>query len=164
LDYYWRNVDPLDGGGQFCDRGYAYKPAIFYTGDDERLAAEQSTAAIQALHPEWSLQVPLVKLDKFWPDTGGTHQNYYINNPDSYKYYKGRCGRVNRLEAVWGDEEYSQYHDPYPGATNVTVTNAFMQKVPAMLNGDATHSGSSSLPALILWPTGLLLLSFYAGF
>ena len=29
LRSYWRNVDPLDGGGQFCDRGDSYRPVIF---------------------------------------------------------------------------------------------------------------------------------------
>merc|ERR1711934_753572 len=29
LRSYWRNVDPLDGGGQFCDRGDSYRPVSF---------------------------------------------------------------------------------------------------------------------------------------
>lgn len=29
LEVYWRNVDPLDDGGQFCDRGFSYTTAIF---------------------------------------------------------------------------------------------------------------------------------------
>lgn len=29
LDHYWRNVDPFDGQGQFCDRGASYAPFIF---------------------------------------------------------------------------------------------------------------------------------------
>ena len=32
LQSYWRNVDPLDGGGQFCDRGDSYRPVIFTKG------------------------------------------------------------------------------------------------------------------------------------
>jgi peptide-methionine (S)-S-oxide reductase len=27
-DYYFRTVDPLDAGGQFCDRGESYRTAI----------------------------------------------------------------------------------------------------------------------------------------
>ena len=31
LQSYWRNVDPFDGGGQFCDRGDSYRPSrIFF--------------------------------------------------------------------------------------------------------------------------------------
>ncbi|HEX9671720.1 MAG TPA: peptide-methionine (S)-S-oxide reductase MsrA, partial [Thermoanaerobaculia bacterium] len=29
LEVFWRNVDPVDGGGQFCDRGSQYRSAIF---------------------------------------------------------------------------------------------------------------------------------------
>lgn len=32
LRAYWRNVDALDGGGQFCDRGSSYRPVIFPKG------------------------------------------------------------------------------------------------------------------------------------
>ena len=44
LRSYWRNVDPLDGGGQFCDRGDSYRPVIF-TAD----AAQQETAEASAV-------------------------------------------------------------------------------------------------------------------
>ena len=30
LDVFWVNIDPVDGGGQFCDRGQQYTTAIFY--------------------------------------------------------------------------------------------------------------------------------------
>ena len=38
LDYYWRHVDLLDGGGQFCDRGNQYRPVIFaHTPEQKKL-------------------------------------------------------------------------------------------------------------------------------
>ena len=33
LEVFWRNIDPLDGAGQFCDRGRQYRTAIYYEGD-----------------------------------------------------------------------------------------------------------------------------------
>ena len=42
LDVYWKNVDPLDGGGQFCDRGDQYRTAIFPQNDAQQKAAEAS--------------------------------------------------------------------------------------------------------------------------
>ena len=39
LYVFWRNVDPLDGGGQFCDRGGPYRAAIFVGGEDEYRSA-----------------------------------------------------------------------------------------------------------------------------
>ncbi len=29
LDVFWRQIDPTDAGGQFCDRGPQYRSAIF---------------------------------------------------------------------------------------------------------------------------------------
>tara|TARA_Y100001936_G_scaffold254181_1_gene326775 strand:+ start:50234 stop:50626 length:393 start_codon:yes stop_codon:yes gene_type:complete len=29
VEVFWRTVDPTDSGGQFCDRGQSYAPAIF---------------------------------------------------------------------------------------------------------------------------------------
>jgi peptide-methionine (S)-S-oxide reductase len=31
----------------------------------------------------------------------GYHQNYYQKNPVRYKYYRYRCGRDARLDALW---------------------------------------------------------------
>ena len=31
VDIFWRTVDPLDAGGQFCDRGDSYRTAVFVT-------------------------------------------------------------------------------------------------------------------------------------
>ena len=42
LEVFWRNVDPTDGGGQFCDRGNQYRTAIFYEGDSQKLEAQES--------------------------------------------------------------------------------------------------------------------------
>src|SRR5690606_1147460 len=47
LDVYWRNVDPLDGGGQFCDRGSQYRPAIFYHTEEQKRLAEASKTALE---------------------------------------------------------------------------------------------------------------------
>ena len=42
LVVFWHNVDPLDAGGQFCDRGDQYRTAIFYHDDEQRRLAEES--------------------------------------------------------------------------------------------------------------------------
>ena len=47
LRSYWRNVDSLDGGGQFCDRGDSYRPVIF-TADDAQAQAAQNSAQAAA--------------------------------------------------------------------------------------------------------------------
>ena len=45
LRSYWRNVDPLDGGGQFCDRGDSYRPVVFTADAAQAEAAANSAAA-----------------------------------------------------------------------------------------------------------------------
>ncbi len=102
LDIFWRNVDPLDGGGQFCDRGSQYRSAIFVADDAERRAAEASKSALeQRLGKPIATQI--VAAAKFYA-AEDYHQNYYQKNPLRYRYYRGGCGRDNRLEAVWGEE------------------------------------------------------------
>ena len=39
---FWRNVDPVDAGGQFCDRGDEYRTAIFAHDAEQRRIAEES--------------------------------------------------------------------------------------------------------------------------
>jgi peptide-methionine (S)-S-oxide reductase len=49
LDYYFRHIDPTDGGGQFCDRGPAYRPVIFVANEDERKVAEAKKVEVAEL-------------------------------------------------------------------------------------------------------------------
>lgn len=46
LDVFWKNIDPLDAGGQFCDRGSQYRSEIFYTSERQRELAEASKQAL----------------------------------------------------------------------------------------------------------------------
>ena len=104
LRSYWRNVDPLDGGGQFCDRGDSYRPVIFTAGEDQARAAERSAAlaAAELGVPRSEIKVELRERSRFWP-AEGYHQNYAENNELKYNFYRFSCGRDRRLDAVWGD-------------------------------------------------------------
>jgi peptide methionine sulfoxide reductase msrA/msrB len=42
LENFWINIDSLDDGGQFCDRGYSYTSAIFYHDSEQKNLAEKS--------------------------------------------------------------------------------------------------------------------------
>ena len=104
LQSYWRNVDPLDGDGQFCDRGDSYRPVIF-TNDDRQSSealASQSAAARELGISESALKVEIKPLEKFWP-AEDYHQNFAELNSVKYKYYRWVCGRDRRLDEVWGD-------------------------------------------------------------
>jgi methionine-S-sulfoxide reductase len=102
LDYFWRHVDPTRNDGQFCDRGPQYRPAIFYQGETqhrEALASEQRTAANKPF-PE-PLKVELIAASEFYP-AEDYHQDYYKKKRVRYNYYRYRCGRDARVEALWG--------------------------------------------------------------
>ena len=102
LDVFWRNVDPFDAGGQFCDRGSQYRSAVFVANASERQAAEASKAALEQRFGR-KIATQILPDAKFYA-AEDYHQNYYQKNPLRYRYYRGGCGRDNRLEAVWGDE------------------------------------------------------------
>ena len=99
VEYFLRHIDPLDVGGQFCDRGHSYTTAIFYRTEEERAQAQ---AALDAAAEELgqSLATRLLKLDKFWL-AESYHQDYYIKNPIRYQYYRRGCGRDARVSEVW---------------------------------------------------------------
>ncbi len=108
LRAYWRNIDPLDGGGQFCDRGDSYRPAIFTTSATQAVEARNSlvAAARELGRPASAIQVEVKALSKFWP-AEDYHQNYARRNGIQYRYYRWSCGRNRRLDAVWGKQARS---------------------------------------------------------
>ena len=105
LQSYWRNVDPLDGDGQFCDRGDSYRPVIFTSGEQQNseALASQSAAARELGVTASALKVEIKPLEKFWP-AEDYHQNFAQLNSVKYKYYRWACGRDKRLDDVWGDK------------------------------------------------------------
>jgi len=103
LRAYWRNVDPFDGGGQFCDRGDSYRPVIFTRGAAQAEQARSSAAAVArqlGVSPA-ELKVRITPLQRFWP-AEAYHQNYAERNRIQYSYYRWACGRDQRLRQVWG--------------------------------------------------------------
>lgn len=105
LRAYWRNVDALDGSGQFCDRGGSYRPVIFTKGEAQQQQARASlkAAARELGKPESALRVQIKPLERFWP-AEAYHQNYAELNSVKYRYYRWACGRDRRLDAVWGQQ------------------------------------------------------------
>ena len=99
LDYFYRHIDPTDGGGQFCDRGPAYRPVIYYANDAEKAAAEAKQAEVGKLIGVPSA-VEVLPAKTFWP-AEEYHQQYAAKNPVQYKYYRWGCGRDQRVAKVW---------------------------------------------------------------
>jgi len=100
LDVFWRNIDPADGDGQFCDRGEQYRAAIFYANAAERDLAVRSMANV-ASKKKLKVATHVLPAMRFYP-AEDYHQDYYKKNPVRYKFYRFNCGRDRRLEQVWG--------------------------------------------------------------
>ncbi len=102
LDVFWHNVNPTDGGGQFCDRGPQYRTAILYHDEEQQRLAEESKKKLDA-----SGQLPkpvvtqILPAGPFYP-AEGYHQDYYKKNPVRYKIYRLGCGRDSVLKKLWG--------------------------------------------------------------
>jgi peptide-methionine (S)-S-oxide reductase len=104
LEVFWRNIDPLDDGGQFCDRGDQYRAAIFYSNEEQRQIAEQSRERLkQAQRFTEPIVTAVVPATEFYP-AEDYHQDYYQKNPLRYKFYRYGCGRDARLRELWGSD------------------------------------------------------------
>ena len=104
LRSYWRNVDPLDGDGQFCDRGDSYRPVIFVKGDQqERDAIFSAKAAANELGLSASnIKIQIQKATKFWL-AEDYHQDFAKKNNLKYSLYRFSCGRDSQLDELWGE-------------------------------------------------------------
>ena len=103
LDVFWHNVDPVDGGGQFCDRGNQYRTEIFFHDAEQQRLAEQSRQALEASGKlKKKIVTQIVPAGEFYP-AEDYHQDYYVKNPLRYKYYRFNCGRDDRLKELWGE-------------------------------------------------------------
>ena len=100
LDVYWRNIDPYDNFGQFCDKGSSYRAAIF-VGDDEEMALAERTKRELEEKLGARFVTRILPRSAFY-DAEDYHQDYYLENPIRYKYYRFRCRRDARLDEVWG--------------------------------------------------------------
>ncbi len=100
LDVYWKNIDPFDSRGQFCDKGPQYRATIFTMNDSEEELANKSKSVLQAkLKDKAKVVTEILSAKKFYA-AEDYHQDYYIKNPVRYKYYRYGCGRDKRLEQV----------------------------------------------------------------
>jgi peptide-methionine (S)-S-oxide reductase len=103
LEVFWRNIDPLDAGGQFCDRGRQYRSAIFYEGEDQMRAAVASRDALdKSGRLPGKIVTEITPLKAFYP-AEEYHQDFYLRELRRYWSYRSGCGRDRRLRELWGE-------------------------------------------------------------
>lgn len=103
LNLFWVNIDPFDNTGQFCDKGFSYRSAIFPAGEEETRLANASLAITAQKFPKQTVHTEIRAASTFWP-VEEYHQDYYLKNPVRYKYYRWNCGRDARLKKLWGEK------------------------------------------------------------
>lgn len=104
LEAFWRNIDPSNPEGQFCDRGPQYRSGIFYHDEQQKIHAEESKLEAEKILSNKKVVTPIIPVGQFFPaDTN--QQDYYKNHAAQYKQYKMRCGRERRLRELWGDQK-----------------------------------------------------------
>ena len=114
MEKFLRSVDVLDAGGQFCDRGDAYRTAIFVQSSAQRKAAEAAVAEAEAALGQ-KIVTPVLDAGTFWV-AEDYHQDYYKGSnivltragpksqANAYKFYRKACGRDARVQEVWGKQ------------------------------------------------------------
>jgi peptide-methionine (S)-S-oxide reductase len=97
---YLRMTDPTDAGGQFCDRGPAYRTAIFTSDPAEAQAARAAIASAQPIvkRPIVTRVLPVNGFHAAPPD----QQDWARKNNIKYNLYRQGCGKDRAVQAVWG--------------------------------------------------------------
>ena len=99
LDIYWKNIDPFDSAGQFCDKGKSYRSVIFFQTQPEKEFIEKSFKKLEKIFNN-KIVTLVWKFEKFYP-AEDYHQDYYEKNFIRYLMYKKGCKREETLKKIW---------------------------------------------------------------
>ena len=99
LDVFWKNIDPFDKYGQFCDKGKSYRSVIFYKNNKQKKVIQKSISEIEQRFNSKVVTL-LWKFDKFY-QAEDYHQDYYQKNFLRYLAYKKACQREEVLNKIW---------------------------------------------------------------
>ena len=114
LHLFFRSIDPLDAGGQFCDRGMSYATAVFFGDDTEERSAKLAKSNASRILKR-KVATEILPAATFYP-AEDYHQNYYkgenrvftrfgwIKQSDAYKRYRKGCGRDARIADLSGED------------------------------------------------------------
>ena len=99
LNHFWKNIDPFDAYGQFCDKGYSYRSVAFYENNEQKYLIEKSMMNLEKKFNK-KIVTYVIKFDKFYK-AEDKHQNYYEEKFLNYLRYKKACGREKTLNKIW---------------------------------------------------------------
>ena len=81
LGEFWRNIDPFDSGGQFCDRGKHYRSAVYYRDKKELETAVKTKEAIEKKLVSVAQIHTMISPRKIFYPAEEEHQDYYKKVP-----------------------------------------------------------------------------------
>ena len=99
LNDYFKNIDPFDFEGQFCDKGESYRPEILYKNKEKKKLIEKKIKDIEKKFDKKTF-VLIKEFQKFYK-AEDYHQDYYQKNFLSYLAYKNGCQRTETLNKIW---------------------------------------------------------------
>ena len=99
LKVFWKNIDPFDKYGQFCDKGKSYRSVIFYKNNSQKKVIQKSITEIEQRFNSKVVTL-LWKFDKFY-QAEDYHQDFYQKNFLRYLAYKKACQREEVLNKIW---------------------------------------------------------------
>ncbi|MBL6857950.1 MAG: peptide-methionine (S)-S-oxide reductase MsrA [Pelagibacteraceae bacterium] len=100
LNVFWKNIDPFDAAGQFCDKGESYRSVAFYKNNAQKNYIEKTIKDIESKFENKQVVTLIWKFKKFYP-AEDYHQDYYQNNFLRYLAYKSGCQREESLNKIW---------------------------------------------------------------
>ncbi len=99
LEVYWKNIDPFDSKGQFCDKGKSYRSVIFFENKIQQALIDKSFKKIEKKFDK-KIVTLVWKFEIFYP-AENYHQDYYEKNFIRYLLYKNGCKREETLKKIW---------------------------------------------------------------
>ena len=99
LKSYWKNIDPFDSEGQFCDKGPMYRSVVFYKTESQKRKINNSVKLIENKFKR-EVVTFVKKLDTFYR-AESYHQDFYEKNFIRYLIYKKNCQREQILDKIW---------------------------------------------------------------
>src|SRR5690625_4249595 len=101
LNVYWQQIDPTDDGGQFHDRGDAYRTAIFYHNDEQKQVAEESKKVLVKSGRFSKPIVTEILPAKAFYHAEDYHQDFYKESKEAYELDRAKSGRDGFIEKTW---------------------------------------------------------------
>lgn len=109
LDVFWATHDPTTLDRQGADVGHQYRSAIFYHSDEQRRAAEESKAKMDASGKLRDKIVTRIEPFKSFYPAESYHQDYYAANPHNSYCTLVIDPKITKLMRRFGDAVKEEY-------------------------------------------------------